>query len=136
MLFGLPYRRATALEEIDPARNFPLSDYGTGDGFWRCVECQHRRRIFSLQGAHLYHDRIGSDNFASHRRREFRSVARRNNDDGGDRGDDQSPGVAQTLCPGRNAFSPRKLAAFLVLSYARSYQWLLSGLPNPYFIRF
>ncbi len=66
MLLGLPVEGHRTLEEAYPAGDFPLSDHWACHRIGRCLECQHRGRIFSFQGAHLHHDGAGCDHQPSH----------------------------------------------------------------------
>ena len=57
---------------------------------------------FHFQGPHLHHRRAWRHDLSSYRRRQLRSAAGGDHDDGRDRGYDQSSGVAQTLRARRN----------------------------------
>lgn len=58
---GIARWKKLILPGIFPYRN------RLSDGFWRGVECQHRRRIFSFQRADLHHDGTGCDHPAGYR---------------------------------------------------------------------
>ena len=101
--------RAGALEKTHPARHLSLPRHRHGHGLWRGVECKHRRRVFSFQGPHLHHGRLGSYHLSGHRRRQLQPAAGRNHDHGSNGGDDQSLAVAQVIRAGRDTLPPRDL---------------------------
>ena len=103
VLLRLPNEGYRTLEEADPAGDFPLPRHRHGNRIRRSLEREHCRRIFSLQGPHLHDCRAGRDHLSGHRCRQLRPAAGGNHDDGSDRGDDQSPGVAQAVCARRDA---------------------------------
>ena len=67
--------------------NLSLPRNRDGDGVWRRLECDHRRRIFSLQGTHLYHYRPWRDHKPSHGCRRFQDADRCDHRDGCDGSD-------------------------------------------------
>ena len=66
VLLGISHAGNRTLEKVNIAGNFSISRDRHGDGVGRCLERQHRRRILSFQGPHLYDRRIGRHYFSSH----------------------------------------------------------------------
>ena len=94
---AVPFFQSGTLEEGHPAGHLPVSHYGNGDGFGRCVECEHHRRVLPPGQQDADDNRAGVADQFSDRAWGVSNFAAGDDPDLVDGGDDQPPGVASAV---------------------------------------